>query len=615
MYWYFILLRLLLLFAAGASTSIALFAWKRRPVPGSIPFAVASLAITQWSLAFVAQISASSLTEQIMWAKFQSLGVAILPIAWLLFALEYSGRKRWLTVRRALLLGVVPFLSCVLALTNEYHGLVWGEVSTTAVHNLQILAVTPAAWYWVNIIFLYGCHLAGALLILNSDQYEIAALLPRQAFVLIAGLILPWFGLTLQVIGLNVLSLMPLAFAISAIVVAVYALRLRVATHRPLERYSLFNNLDDGLLVLNKGQYVVDANVAASQALERPFAHLVGQPLTAVWPELAAQFHRLQERPLDFIRVSDGVHHFYEVRLSALYDWRKTASTYLLLMHDITRRKEQETLREDITHSMVHDLRSPISNSLFALQMLKGTLAEDDASADSQQLVDMTFANTEKVLRLVNNILDVNQLENGRIPIKPSHICLNTLAEQVITAHSAYALEKDIKVECLIAPNLPPAWADVGLVERVLQNLLHNSLKFTPVGGHIWITAVLSAVTPGIPAHLEISVHDDGPGLPPALQDVIFDKFVTGDSKQSGNGLGLTFCQMALAAHGERIWVHSVPGQGATFTFTLSPTHPAALLTDTKATPKTAVPDPVVPLPLNGARLSRPHPKMAFLNR
>jgi signal transduction histidine kinase len=458
-------------------------------------------------------------------------------------------------------------------------------------------------------------------LLLTSDRYEIAVLRPRQAVVLLTGLLLPWFGLTLQVLGLNALSLMPLAFTLSTIVVAVYALGFRALKKTPLERHLLLNNLDDGLLVLDKRHTVVDANAAAELALERPLSGLIGQPLTAIWPELAGQFHRLQERPLDLIREVDGAHHFYEVRLSPLYDWRKTASTHLLLLHDITRRKEQETLREDITNSMVHDLRSPISNSLFALQMLKGTLAEGQVSPDSQQLVEMTFNNTEKMLQLVNNILDVNQLENGRVPIKPTSICLNTLTNQVITTHSAYALEKGVSVECQIAADLPPAWADVGLVERVLQNLLHNSLKFTPVGGHVWITAVLAPANANCPPHLEISVHDDGPGLPSTLQGVIFDKFVTGDNKQSGNGLGLAFCQMALAAHGERIWVHSTPGQGATFTFTLSPASPPPVEVklgaeaDVAGEVKTAVADPPATTSLNGLTLSRPHPKMAFLNR
>ncbi len=136
------------------------------------------------------------------------------------------------------------------------------------------------------------------------------------------------------------------------------------------------------------------------------------------------------------------------------------------------------------------------------------------------------------------------------------------------------------------------------------------------------ITAVLVPTRAATPAHLEISVHDDGPGLPSSLQHVVFDKFVTGDSKQSGNGLGLAFCQMALAAHGERIWVHSAPGQGATFTFTLSPTLPAeetaaaetvvAASVDPGAGVKTAVADPLISPTPKGVHTARPHPKMAF---
>ncbi len=570
MYWYLTTFSLLLLLAAAISTVISLYAWKRRPVSGSVAFAIAMLAITQWSLAFLLHVVSVDEAAKFAWFKFQYAGIVILPITWLAFTLHYTGRGASLNSRNLLLLSLAPLITFVLVLTNDALGLFWQDMQVDVVHGLPVIAFTPTPLYWLSHAFLYGCFLAGSLLILTSRRYEIAALYPRQAFVLVMGLSLPWFGLALHFAGLNMVNLMPLMFALSGIVVARYVLRFRLWKKSDLTQHAVINSLDDGVLVLDQAQRVVAANAAAGKILERPLTDLVSHPLTAVWPDLAAQLDAMADKPRDVTRIRQGQICYYEARLSRLVDWRKLPSANLLVLHDITERKQAETLREDMTNSMVHDLRSPISNSLFALQMLKGSLEQDATSPDNYQLLDMTFANTEKVLHLINNILDVGRLENGKIPLNCTAVSLGALVRRVIKGQMAHAAEKQIVIQYDIPSDLPPAWADPDLLERVLQNLIDNSLKFSTTGGAIRLTAVTVPHTLTDKPRLEVSISDDGPGLPPELVHTAFDKFVTGSSKESGNGLGLAFCQMALAAHGEHIWAFNNRGQGVTFTFSLA---------------------------------------------
>jgi signal transduction histidine kinase len=108
---------------------------------------------------------------------------------------------------------------------------------------------------------------------------------------------------------------------------------------------------------------------------------------------------------------------------------------------------------------------------------------------------------------------------------------------------------------------------DNEIIGRVLQNLLGNAIKFTPPGGKIEMTARPPETTAS--TLLWVAVSNSGPGIPPEIQDRLFQKFVTGRQEESGSGLGLAFCRLAVEAHGGRIWVESEPGQLTTFQFTL----------------------------------------------
>ena len=569
MYWYVTAVNLLLLLAAATSIICALYAWKRRPVPGSVAFSVFMLAVALWVLAYLLQIVNDDLAMKLAWAKLQYIGLSIVPVAWLVFSLRYTNRQAWLTPKHWVLLMSVPLLTLLFILTNDFHQLVWVRADILTVTGLSLMTMTPGVWYWLFVLFLYGSFLAGSLMLLTSTRYEIASLFPQQALLLLAGLALPWFGGVLYVTGMSAINLTPLSFALCGVVVAKYPLNFRFVKRSPLENQMVLNSLDDGVLVLDKEHLIVDANPALVKIAKRPLSDLLGCKLSDVFPEAATKYDNLKEKSVDMGCDETPRSSCYELKLFPLLDWRKFASSEMIVFHDISERKKRETLRDDLTHSMVHDLRSPISNSLFALEMLRNGTVQD-LEADSQRLVDLTYENTEKVLNLINHILEIGLMEDSNMRVRLTAVPLAKLVDQVLVSQSPRAEAKGITLIREISADLPVAWADEDLLARVVQNLVDNSIKFSSMGGTVKVTAVLVNEQDRAQRQIHVTVADEGPGLSPELAETVFDKFVVGPGKESGNGLGLAFCQMALAAHNQKIWVESWPGQGTDFTFSLA---------------------------------------------
>ncbi len=243
----------------------------------------------------------------------------------------------------------------------------------------------------------------------------------------------------------------------------------------------------------------------------------------------------------------------------------ETALGRLLILRNVTQEKLLERMRDDLTHTMVHDLRNPLASISLSLDIMSSYLNKLDEPKIGR-VINRAQESSARMLSMVNAILDISRLENGHMPIQPSLVLLPELLSAILSAQLPIAEKKNIQLEKHL-PSDAKVWADKGLLERVLQNLVGNALKFTPDGGLVEVTAVQKETPNGLRWH--VSVKDTGRGIPSEIKDHLFQKFTTGTQQQRGNGLGLAFCRMALEAHGEKIWVEDSSAKGTTFMFTL----------------------------------------------
>lgn len=239
----------------------------------------------------------------------------------------------------------------------------------------------------------------------------------------------------------------------------------------------------------------------------------------------------------------------------------------LLVLRDITAAKDSERLRQDLTHMIVHDLRSPLSSVMASIElMVRGVSGQ----LNDQQRNVLNIANTSatQMLEMINTLLDISRLEAGRMPIERKLSDLKEMISAATCQLETLAQERNISIRHELDPALPAVCADPALTIRVVQNLVGNAIKFSGRGRAITVRAEAAAPA-GASGVVTVSVHDQGIGIAARNRDKIFTKFSQVGERRGGTGLGLTFCKLVIEAHGGRIWVESEPHQGSSFYFTL----------------------------------------------
>ncbi|MBR9988127.1 MAG: HAMP domain-containing histidine kinase [Gemmatimonadetes bacterium] len=237
------------------------------------------------------------------------------------------------------------------------------------------------------------------------------------------------------------------------------------------------------------------------------------------------------------------------------------ARVQLARMYDDAR--DAADAREEVLKIVSHDLRNPLSTIGMAAEMILET-GDETAQARSVTIIRRT---TDRMNRMVQDLLDVAKLETGRLAIEVEDTAVAVLVEEAVETLAPLAAEKGLTLTTVLDPNLPGICVDRGRILQVFSNLVGNAIKFTPGGGQITLYARPEA------DGVRFAVIDTGGGIPPDQLQRIFGRFWQAKaSDRRGLGLGLTIAKSIVEAHGGRIGVESRPGEGAEFWFTVPAT-------------------------------------------
>ena len=235
--------------------------------------------------------------------------------------------------------------------------------------------------------------------------------------------------------------------------------------------------------------------------------------------------------------------------------------------------QELDRLKDEFLASMSHELRTPLNSIIgFSEVLIDGLLGQ--MNTEQRECVENIHSGGEHLLKLINDILDLSKIEAGRMTLEPTTFDVTELLAEVEATTTPLTENKAQLLTVEQAGALPPLTADRFRIKQVLFNLLSNSYKFTPLGGHITLSCRLADATTML-----FSVSDDGIGIKPEDQEIIFEEFrqIDGSNtrEMTGTGLGLAISKRLVEMHGGRIWLESEYGHGASFSFQLPIAGPA----------------------------------------
>ncbi len=236
----------------------------------------------------------------------------------------------------------------------------------------------------------------------------------------------------------------------------------------------------------------------------------------------------------------------------------RTAATFNRMATEL---ESVERLRRDLVANVSHELKTPISALRAHLENIL-----DGVEEPTPATITVMLQQSERLGRLVEQLLDLSKLESGAMPFEREPVSLSRVVDRVVD-EVEMGRASGVDVLNLVPPSIPPVLADEGRLHQVLFNLLDNALRFTPRGGRVTVTAVARE------SDCEVAVEDTGPGVPSEHQPFVFERFYRVDPSRSrsdgGTGIGLTIAKSVVEGHGGRIWVDRSASGGAAFRFTL----------------------------------------------
>ena len=333
----------------------------------------------------------------------------------------------------------------------------------------------------------------------------------------------------------------------------------------------ILSNLSDGLLVFDANQIVEFVNPQAESILDIKSSSLVGKHMNKV--KAVVQFPWLKNLILKE-HNGDVQRELSFPQSSLVFETTAVPLQYgdehrgvILVFHDITREKQIELLKSEFVSLAAHQLRTPLSAIKWSLRVL---LDGDLGSLGEKQkdLVLKTFDSNERMIRLINDLLNVARIEEGKYLYQPSLHQIEEIVRSMIQSYKAETKRRGVVLTLKVEDKImPKVLLDEEKIRLVLQNLLDNAMRYTATGGEV--TVVLSCDT----KEVRIAVRDNGMGIPQNQQQRVFEKFFRATNAKrvdtDGSGLGLYLVKNIIEAHKGRVWFESKEGKGTTFTFTL----------------------------------------------
>jgi len=404
-----------LLIIAMISIVVILLIWWRQRAAGSKYLVWMMLAVAIWSLGYSLEQLAVALTAKLFWAQVQFLVIPSVPVLWLVFILHYTGYERYLSRRNLLLLFMLPGITTVLAWTNGLHGLIWSSASYSPNILFPTLYLTYGFWFWIHTCYTYLIMLGAMLLVLRVVNLS-PKMYRGQAFAMLFGTVAPMLANLMFVIGASPLvhfDMTPFMFTLSGLAVIWGFYRYQLMNIIPIARESIIEVMDDGVIVLNQYNRIVDINPAVEKIISQPVEKAVGQLITDVIPDWNQMIARTVPVQPGYVEIELDGGRYFGLRISRLGGRSGEFSGQLIVLRDITEIRERnqqiqraaDALRDsEIKYRTLFEA----SNDAILVETEEGTILDCNQSACTL----FGYTKTELVGLCVHELIPAEILES-----------------------------------------------------------------------------------------------------------------------------------------------------------------------------------------------------------
>lgn len=501
------------LFAGVVCAATIVAFWSHKSEPGALGYVFVLAGIVVWALSYGFSLFVADPEMHTMLLSVSWVVKGIIPLAWLVFALEYTGRGEYISRGRIALLGVIPTFSVLLMLTNDLHGLAWRNFEVGVMNGLAVATFDfgPIALLAVGYAYLLigaGMALLLEMLVFDRAMYGLQSLVFIVATLVPMGANLQWVFRLAPVPGLD---LTPLSFAVSIPVVgyALYALDLfenTPATRRAGQRAAIEDFVDGVLLVDTEG-HVIELNETARTALGVAESEILIEPIGDILGVEEFDFDR-ESRTID-LRTPEGRREF-DVTTSSITDRRDSTIGYTVVMHDVTEQKHRRQRLEVLNRILRHNLRNTMTTVIGHAQYIGHSGGDQEAELAgkiedrSNQLVTLS-EKAREIDRVMDQAADRADLEADALLDRIERRVAKTQDGEVCIASEAPA---DLRVT-----------TNRVIVEEVLryaaESLLSQNDRKKPR------LAMRAAPTETDRSWVEFTLRDDGAGIPPSERAII----------------------------------------------------------------------------------------------
>lgn len=559
----------LLLVSATLSLIVAIIAWRQRPAPGALGLGVLAGLTGVWSLSNFFQWVLLGGAPSYVFLVLRNVTILGAPVAILVLVLEYTGDRSagsprhlaWpLGAALALLIGIA---------TDPWHHLYLGDYPPT------MLQYQGGPLYPIKFLFV-SLMTCVALALLTQAALRGTRVQRRQIGALVAAIAIPSLVILAESAGVHILSQMsiaPLVFTFSDLLVAYALFRLGLLELVPVARDLVMETMPDGFLVVDGEHRIVDLNPAARDLLQLDPSDL-GRRTDGAMPWALSVIVSLREQvAVDgdaHARVTTPEGRTLDVLANRIAQEGRPPAT-VVSIRDATRSEELERMQRDFVAHFSHELQTPLAGLSLLAETLPTVVRTDPDRASAYAL--RMSSEVSRLVRMAKQLLALSRSERrGAGEYREARRAdLGGLVQQVVETLEPLAEQAGVRLS-VSAPEGVIVEGDPAALTGMAQSLIENAVTYTPAGGSVKV-AVGLLKREGEPRQAVLRVQDDGMGIDPADLERVFERFYRGEnaraSAHQGSGLGLSIARSVVQGHRGSIAVESAPGSGARFTVKL----------------------------------------------